>query len=235
VRALGPATRRNSSYTLPNSSGTWNFVNATGTLHLKGVLRIALGKHSVKINSVTFTRRAKGNGQLTVKLAGHRVKLFAITGRVRIKRGATSETISGLTAKLTKAGAARVDKALHAHAFSAGQKLGSFTVTVTTSPISGSASGTSGAPGAAGASRAPGMAGTNGSGAGVEFIPAFRSLLDSAGLSAVPLVPASNGLPAPLGTTKIPGGTAPPSPSPWAPTGRPRSASTTASSPGRSR
>ena len=39
----------------------------------------------------------------------------------------------------------------------------------------------------------------------MQFLPAFRSLLDSAGLSAIPLLPGSNGLPAPLGTTTIPG------------------------------
>ena len=39
----------------------------------------------------------------------------------------------------------------------------------------------------------------------MQFLPAFRSLLDSAGLSVTPLLPGSNGLPAPLGTTTIPG------------------------------
>jgi hypothetical protein len=39
----------------------------------------------------------------------------------------------------------------------------------------------------------------------VQLVPAFRSLLNSAGLSAIPLLPGSNGLPAPLGTTPLPG------------------------------
>ena len=71
----------------------------------------------MKINSVTFTRPAKGTGQLTVKLAGHKVKLFTISGKARIKRSATSETISGLTAKLTKPGATRLNSALRRRAF----------------------------------------------------------------------------------------------------------------------
>ena len=104
LQALKPATRRQSSYALPETSGKWNYVNATGTLHFKGVLALALGKRKVKINSVTFTRPAKGSGNLTAKLAGHQVKLFTITGKAKVKRTATSETISGLTAKLTKAG-----------------------------------------------------------------------------------------------------------------------------------
>lgn len=203
LRALRPATRQKSSYALPASSGKWNFVTATGTLNLKGVLAIAVGKRSVKINSVTFTRPAKGAGTLTVKLAGHKVKLFTVTGRARVKRSATTETISGLTAKLTKPGAARLDSALRRRAFSKGQSLGSFTVTVSTSPITGAASGAPGASGTAGAG-AP-VTGASSTGAGVQFLPAFRSLLDSAGLSAIPLLPGSNGLPAPLGTTTIPG------------------------------
>src|SRR5206468_2868061 len=102
LRALRPATRRKSSYGFPASSGKWNFVKATGTLHFTGVLALVVRKRSLKIRSVTFTRPAKGKGQLTVRLAGHRVKLFTITGRGRVKRSATSETITGLTAKLTR-------------------------------------------------------------------------------------------------------------------------------------
>ncbi len=196
VRAQKPATRRKSSYALPASSGKWNYAKATGTLNLKGVLAIAIRKRSVKINSVTFTRPAKGNGQLTVKLAGHKVKLFTTTGKAQIKRSATSETISGLTAKLTKPGATRLNKALRHNAFKTGQSFGSFTVTVSTSPVNGTAGG---------AGTAAPVAGASSTGAGVEFIPAFRTLLDSAGLSAIPLLPGTNGLPAPLGTTTLPG------------------------------
>jgi len=196
VRALHPATSRKSSYALPASSGKWNFTKATGTLNLKGVLAIAVRKRSAKMNSVTFTRPAKGAGALTVKLARHMVKLFTITGRARVKRSSTSETITGLTAKLTKPGAARLNRALHSHAFRKGQSFGSFTVKVSNSRVTG----TAGAPGAA----AP-VTGASSTGAGLAFVPAFRSLLDSAGLGAVPLLPGSNGLPAPLGTTTIPG------------------------------
>jgi hypothetical protein len=197
LRALRPATRRNSSYALPTSSGKWNFVTATGTLNLKGVLAVSVGRRSAKLGSVTFTRPSKGAGQLTAKLAGHKVNLFTVTGRARVKRAATSETISGLTAKLTKAGAARLDGVLQRHAFSTGQSLGSFTVTVSTSPING--------PGTSGGAGARTVTGTSTTGAGVEFLPAFRSLLDQAGLGVTPLVPGSNGLPAPPGTTTIPG------------------------------
>ncbi len=198
VRARRPAARHNRSYALPAGSGRWNYSTATGTLNLKGVLAVVVGRRSVKINSVTFTRPIRGNGQLTVKLTGHRVKLFTITGRGRVRRTATSETISGLTAKLARQGTARLDRALGRHAFSIGQNLGSFTVTVSNTPITGAGAASSGSP-------APGVTGTSSTGAGVQFAPAFRELLDSAGLSTVPLIPGSNGLPAPLGTTTIPG------------------------------
>jgi hypothetical protein len=69
-------------------------------------------------------------------------------------------------------------------------------VTISTSPIAG------GAPRSGAASL---VSGQSTSGAGVQFLPAFRSLLDSAGLSAVPLLPGSDGLPTPGGTTTVPG------------------------------
>ena len=198
LRAQKPAIRRKSSYALPDTSGKWNFAKATGTLNFKGVLHIVLGKHSVAMKSVTFTRPAKGNGQVTAKLAGHKVKLFTITGRVRVKHSGNTETLNGMTAKLTKAGATKVDKALHKTALKAGQALGAFIVKVSTSPITGTTSGTgTGAPGT--------VTPTSTSGVGLALTPDFRSLLDSVGLSTLPLVPASNGLPAPLGTTTIPG------------------------------
>jgi len=198
LRAQKPATRRKSSYALPDTSGKWNFAKATGTLNFKGVLHIVLKKRSVAMKSVTFTRPAKGNGQVTVKLAGHKVKLFTITGRVRVKHSGTTETLSGMTAKLTKAGATKLDKALHNRkALKTGQALGAFTVKVSTSPVTGTTTGTTGAPGT--------VTPTSTSGVGLALTPAFRSLLDSVGLSTLPLVPASNGLPAPLGTTTIPG------------------------------
>ncbi|HTX07905.1 MAG TPA: hypothetical protein VME22_04785 [Solirubrobacteraceae bacterium] len=198
LRAQRPATRKKSSYALPESSGKWNFVNATGTLNFKGVLALAVGKRKFKINSVTFSRPAKGNGQVTVKLAGKKVKLFTITGRPHVKEAATSETLTGMTAKLAKPGATRLNKELGGSAFKTNQKFGSFAVTVTTSPIT--IATTSGSP-----TGSPTVTGGSSTGAGVDFVPAFRSLLDTAGLSTIPLVPASNGLPAPLGTTTIPG------------------------------
>ena len=197
LTAQRPATRRKSTYALPDSSGKWNFAKATGTLNLKGVLHVALGKRAVAMKSVTFTRPAKGSGQVTVKLAGHKVQLFTVTGKVKVKHSGATEILSGMTAKLTKAGATKLDKALNKSALSNGQSFGSFTVRVSTAPISGSPS--SGAPGA------PGVTPSSSSGVGLALTPDFVSLLNSAGLSGLPLVPASGGLPAPLGTTTIPG------------------------------
>jgi hypothetical protein len=97
-------------------SGKWNFANATGTLNLKGVLHVVLGNRSAAMKSVTFTRPAKGNGHVTVKLAGHEVQLFTVTGKVKVKHSGATETLTGMTAKLTKAGASKLDKALHKNA-----------------------------------------------------------------------------------------------------------------------
>jgi len=198
LKAQRPATRRKSAYALPDSSGKWNFAKATGTLNLKGVLHIVLRKRSVAMKSVTFTRPAKGNGHVTVKLAGHKVQLFTVTGKVKVKHSGATEILSGMTAKLTKAGATKLDKALRKNALRKGQPFGSFTVRVSTAPITGSP-----APGSPGTTA--GVTPSSSSGVGIALAPDFRELLDSAGLSTLPLVPASGGLPAPLGTTTIPG------------------------------
>jgi len=199
LKAQRPATRRKATYALPDRSGNWNFAKATGTLNLKGVLHIVLGKRAVAMKSVTFTRPAKGNGLLTAKIAGRKVKLFTVTGKVHVKQSGATETLTGMTAKFTKPGATKVDKALRKKAFKAKQAIGSFTVKVSTTPVTGTSPG---APAAGGTS---GVTPESSSGVGVALTPAFRSLLDSVGLSTLPLVPASGGLPAPLGTTTIPG------------------------------
>ena len=198
LKVQRPATRRKSTYALPDSSGKWNFDKATGTLNLKGVLHIVLGKRSAAMKSVTFTRPAKGNGQVTVKLAGHKVNLSTVTGKVRVKHSGATETLTGMTAKLTKPGATRLDKALHKNAVKAGEAIGSFTVKVSNTPIAGPGSSPTG-------TGASGVTPTSSSGVGIALTPDFRLLLGSVGLSTLPLVPASNGLPAPLGTTTIPG------------------------------
>jgi len=98
------------------------------------------------MKSVTFTRPAKGNGKVTVKLAGHKVGLFTVTGKVRVKHSGTTEIRSGMTAKLTKPGARKLDKALHKNVLTAGQALGSFTIKVSNTPIAGPAAGTGATP-----------------------------------------------------------------------------------------
>jgi hypothetical protein len=60
----------------------------------------AVGEQGLKVDSVTVTRPTKRNGQVTVKLVGHKVKLFKITGRACVRRTAPSETCSGMTPRL---------------------------------------------------------------------------------------------------------------------------------------
>ena len=151
------------------------------------------------MKSVTFTRPAKGNGQVTVKLAGHKVKLFTVTGKVKVKHSGATETLTGMTAKLTKPGATKLDKALAQERVE--RRPGDRFVHRQGEHRADHWSGLrrAGAPGATGVTP------SSSSGVGIALTPDFRSLLDSAGLSTLPLVPASGGLPAPLGTTTIPG------------------------------
>ena len=84
-----------------------------------------------------------------------------------------------MTAELTSSGATKIDKALHENAFKANQAIGPFTVKVSTTALTG--------PGTALGAGGTGVTPTSISGVGVAFAPAFRSLLDSARLSTLPL------------------------------------------------
>lgn len=67
LQAVKPSTHKKSIFTLPTKSGRWNFTAATGTLDLKGGLRVKQGKRAQKLGTLVFSRGAKGGAQLTVR------------------------------------------------------------------------------------------------------------------------------------------------------------------------
>ncbi len=67
LQAVKPSTHKKSTFTLPTKSGRWNFTAATGTLNLKGALRVKQGKRAQQLGTLVFSRGAKGGAQLTVK------------------------------------------------------------------------------------------------------------------------------------------------------------------------
>jgi hypothetical protein len=178
----GAAKHNKTAYSLPDKAGSWNFATATGTVVLNGGLGLHHGHRTVKLSSLKFTRTKTGNGKVTALVGGKSVQLFVIKGHAKVKHTGARETLSGLTASLTKAGAAKINKALHINAVHSGESLGAFTVTVTKS----------------GATVAPT------SGVGMSFAREFRTLTNTAGISVVPIAPSSGALPAPAGTTTIP-------------------------------
>jgi hypothetical protein len=90
-RALGFACQKRRAPTLASrfAASKERLADATGTLNLKGVLHIVLGKRSAAMKSVTCTCPAKGSGKVTVKLAGHKVGLLTVTGKVHVKQSGT--------------------------------------------------------------------------------------------------------------------------------------------------
>ena len=60
LRAQRPTMRRKATYALLDSSGKWNFANASGTLNPKGVLHFVFGKRSAAMKSVTSAGPTKG-------------------------------------------------------------------------------------------------------------------------------------------------------------------------------
>lgn len=191
LQAVKPSTHKKSTFTLPTKSGRWNFTAASGTLNLKGALRVKRGKRSQQLGTLVFSRGAKGGAQLTVKVRGKKVKIFNMAKKgAKAKTNGNRQTVSKFTVTLTKQAATLLNKALKHKVFRAKQTLGSFQVTVSSTTASGKP-----APGTGAAGAAPTT------GVGVSFARAIHSV---PGLSATPLGAASGGLPAPLGTTPIP-------------------------------
>jgi hypothetical protein len=182
-----PATRKGNNATLPEKSGKWNFSNTSGNVTYNGVTRFVLGKRSVKLTKFGFTRTVNGkksSAKLNVFFGKKKVTLLTFTGKVKVKMKGAKETISGFTAKLSKKAASLLNSGLKKNkAFKANEKLGSFSLTLSskatlvTKPVP---------PGA------PGTPGANSAGVGLAFTPAFESALGSSGLSATPLGPAAN-------------------------------------------
>jgi hypothetical protein len=130
---LRPATRPGAMSYFPQSSGSWNFAKATGSLSYSGAIRIRDGKHSVTLTKLHFTRTAKDKSSVTARIGNRTVKLLTLTGRTHVKRQGARETLSGFTAHLTKQAARRIDTGLKRRVLSNNESLGSYVVSVSKS------------------------------------------------------------------------------------------------------
>jgi hypothetical protein len=179
-----PAKRKGNNATFPEKGGKWNFSNTSGNVNYKGVTRFVRGKRSVKLTKLGFKRTVKGKkstATLSAFFGKKKVTLLTLTGKVKVKMKGNKETVSGLTAKLSKKAASRLNKGLKHKAFKANQKLGSFSLTLT----SGAKLVTT-PPGGAG-----GVPGSSSAGVTLSFTPALQTALQDSGLSATPLGPAA--------------------------------------------
>ena len=186
-----PATRKGNNANFPEKSGKWNFSNTSGNVAYNGVTRFVRGKRSVKLTKLGFTRTVKGKkstATLTAFFGYKKVTLLSLTGKVKVKMKGAKETVSGLTAKLSKKAASLLNSGLKHKAFKANQKVGSFSLTLTSRATLVTKPVPPGAPGV------PGTPGMNAAGVGLAFTPAFESALDSSGLSVTPLGPAANSI-----------------------------------------
>jgi hypothetical protein len=180
-----PATRKGNNANFPEKSGKWNFSNTSGNVTYNGVTRFVRGKKSVKLTKLSFTRTVKGKkstATLTAFFGKKKVTLLTLTGKVKVKLKGAKETVSGFTAKLSKKAASLLNKGLKHKSFKANQKIGSFSLTLTSRATLVTHPPAPGAPGTPGASA---------SGVAVAFTPALESALGSSGLSVTPLGPAA--------------------------------------------
>jgi hypothetical protein len=180
-----PATRKGNNANFPEKSGKWNFSNTSGNVTYNGVTRFVRGKKSVKLTKLSFTRTVKGKkstATLTAFFGKKKVTLLTLTGKVKVKMKGAKETVSGFTAKLSGKAASLLNKGLKHKSFKANQKIGSFSLTLTSRATLVTHPPAPGAPGTPGASA---------SGVAVAFTPALESALGSSGLSVTPLGPAA--------------------------------------------
>jgi hypothetical protein len=203
LKANKPARRKGDNATFPQKSGKWNFSNTSGSLSYNGVTHFVRGKRSVKVTRLSFTRRVKGKkstASLVAFLGKKKVTLLTLTGKVKVKLKGARETVSGFTAKLSKKAATLLNFGLRHRAFKANEKLGAFSLTLTSRATLVTK------PGAPGAPAAPGASGSGTPGLGFAFTPAFQSALDRSGLSVTPLGPAANSLMGGLSGVSLPVG-----------------------------
>ena len=129
-----PAKRKGNNATFPEKAGKWNFANTSGNVDYNGVTRFVRGKRSVKLTKLGFTRTVKGKkstATLNAFFGKKKVTLLTLTGKVKVKMKGAKETVSGFTAKLSKKAASLLNSRLKHKTFKANQKIGSFSLTLT--------------------------------------------------------------------------------------------------------
>lgn len=193
IKVTRPATHPGSRLYFPQASGTWNFGSATGSLAYSGSARLQSSRRSFPLTKLVFTRTAKGKGSVTAASGKRKFNLFTLTGRARVQKQGNRETITGLSAHLTKRAAQLLNAGLHRRVVTTNENMGSFVVTVTNT--------TKGALGTLGAPAYPAAT----PGARLQVSHVIDDALTQNGLAPLPIAPASGGLPAPVGTTTIPG------------------------------
>jgi hypothetical protein len=189
---MRPGTGPGAMASFPQSSGTWNFAQATGALSYSGALRIRDGKHSITLTKVRFTRTAKDKSSVTARIGNRQVNLFVLTGRTHVTRQGARETLSGFTAHLTKQAAQRIDTGLKHRVLGTNENLGAFAVNVTNPSIAAKSSPAQpSAPGVTppGITPPSGAAGTPG--VGVSLSPGLAQALSVNGLGMLPIAPAT--------------------------------------------
>jgi hypothetical protein len=203
LKASKPASRKGNNAIFPQKSGKWNFSNTSGSVTYNGVTRFVRGKRSVKVTRLSFTRTLKGkksSASLVALLGKRKVTLLSLTGKVKVKLKGAKETVSGFTAKLSKRAAALLNSGLKHKAFKANQKLGSFSLVLTSRATLVTKPGAPGTPGA------PAAPGSGAPGVGFAFTPAVQTALDRSGLSVTPLGPAARSLSGGLSGVTLPVG-----------------------------
>jgi hypothetical protein len=120
VSAKGGATKAGKTVTLPISGGQLDPTNGSGAVQNSGKVQLKKGKKKASLTGIITTFGP--GGSIAANLGGKKTTLATMSGGT-VGRAGFGGTVTGAVAKLTKKGAAALNKALGG-GFKKGRKLG---------------------------------------------------------------------------------------------------------------
>jgi hypothetical protein len=169
VSPVGPASVGASGLTFPVTGGAADPRTLAGTVRHSGGIRFRAGDRSVVLRSPTY--RIGRRSSLSLRVGGDRLRVLALdTSDARVRRSGLDTRASRIRATLTGAAARALNRAFGVHLFAAGLPIGTVRTEVAYSEVVFAGRDTT-----------------------LALDPGAASALQSLGIAAAPLSPASAG------------------------------------------
>jgi hypothetical protein len=122
VAPTGAAQAQGRHVRFPISGGSIDPATATGRIAHRGGLRLSAGGKRIVLKN--YVVRVGRRITLSARVGGSRVTVLNLTGKARVSRSGFGTNVSGLTAKLNRAGARALNATFGVTAFKRGIPLG---------------------------------------------------------------------------------------------------------------